>query len=62
MQPIYRQYPEVKARHHMVLDRQLVSLNETDIGSAGMTPSSGWLGTHDQCMFAPKCGCSQAEH
>lgn len=54
MQPIYRHYPEVKARHHMVLDRQVISVNETDVGSAGMTPSSGWLG-EELCMFALHC-------
>ena len=44
MQPVYREYPEVKARHHLVLDRQLVSINESDMGNADMSPSSGWLG------------------
>ena len=55
MQPTYQQFPEVKARHHLVLDRPLFSIPEADGGSANMSPSTGWLGAllrhHKDCTY-----------
>lgn len=48
MQPVYRHFPEVKAKHHVLLDFNKLTLpkgfearmpkNDT------ISPSSGWLG------------------
>ena len=49
MQPIYRQYPQVKARHHLLLDPDVTqgfaALAGTEKpGSEQLTPSTGWYG------------------
>ena len=49
MQPVYRQFPEVKARHHVLLDPDqaqdfdLLS-GEEWLGTPRLSPSTGWYG------------------
>ena len=55
MQPVYRQYPEVKARHHMLLDPDLtqgfdVLSGNQSLGGGELSPSTGWYGERPELL------------